>query len=647
MRTKVTLVLIFLNAALFIFIFKFERPWRRDAEAKETKRRVLGPEASDIRSIEVTSSVSGGSFALERRRDTWFLTQPFEWPANLHAASALVHDLQLLEHESAFPVADLGKSGLSLADYGIDLEKPKLKVAFSSIDPASPASIARSTTVLLLGDTTKDGRRLYLLSPDRERVHVVKRSFADTLTTPLDQLRADTLLAVRVFEARSLTVQTAGNTNARVRIRRDGTRWRFETPLIAAASTTAMEVVIKELNGLRAKSFPATPPATLPSSSPTMRVTLEGNGVTETLFIGDPVPAAGTAPAAATAEYYGQLESRTAVFTVAIPVELFRALGNAHETLRERRILDFDPAQVTAVALSSPAQPRQPPITLQRLEPPAGQTAGAAPAWQIVVRSDGTQGPQTLPAERAAVLRLLDRLSLLTAEKFQSDEPKAADLEDWGFNRPLREVTITLAGAAAPLVLRLGTDASRTTLFARAGTPGDPGNSIVQVRPEIERDLDLSPLAWRDRAVSDPLPASARIAAVKITEIDSKRVLFESPVEAGQPPSAALATVVTALRALRAKDFLPGGFTEKITAAGDDRPWRLLLETTIALPGPAGAELLAVRPLHLSERLGGALQYAGSKELDVVFTLEQPLVDALWTLAYGARDPGPPPAPKQ
>ena len=52
MRTKVTLVLIFLNVALFFFIFKFERNWRTEAASLEARRRVLGPEAADIRAVE-------------------------------------------------------------------------------------------------------------------------------------------------------------------------------------------------------------------------------------------------------------------------------------------------------------------------------------------------------------------------------------------------------------------------------------------------------------------------------------------------------------------------------------------------------------------------------------------------------------------
>lgn len=67
MRTKVTLVLVFLNAALFFFIFKFERTWRTERASLEARRRVLGPEAADIRTLAVTSTAPGGSFTLARR----------------------------------------------------------------------------------------------------------------------------------------------------------------------------------------------------------------------------------------------------------------------------------------------------------------------------------------------------------------------------------------------------------------------------------------------------------------------------------------------------------------------------------------------------------------------------------------------------
>ena len=179
MRPKVTLVLIFLNVALFFFIFKFERTWRTEAASREAKRRVLGPEAANIRSLEVTSAAPAGSFGMERERDTWFLTKPLDrWPANSHAVSGILHGLELLEHETSFAVADLSKNNQTLADFG--LLKPKLTVAFSSGDPAIPAGAALPPTRLHIGDSTPDGKRLYILSPDGARIHVVNRSLADS-----------------------------------------------------------------------------------------------------------------------------------------------------------------------------------------------------------------------------------------------------------------------------------------------------------------------------------------------------------------------------------------------------------------------------------------------------------------------------------
>ena len=280
MRTKVTLVLVFLNVALFFFIFKFERPWMTDPRARDARTRVLGPEAADIRSLELTSTVPGGSFSLARRGDAWWLTKPLEWPANLYAVNSIIHELQLLENVSSFSAKDLASNSMSLADYGLD--HPKLTVAFASGD-APP-------TLLRIGDATNIGNRLYILSPDGERIHVVARGLADSLSLGLDKLRADTLLTVPAYEARGLIVQTSG---PRLRIRRENNRWLFDTILNnARASKTAIDLAIGGLNALRVKSFsPATPPTTLPSADPKLRLILEGNNRRETLLLGDPVPA--------------------------------------------------------------------------------------------------------------------------------------------------------------------------------------------------------------------------------------------------------------------------------------------------------------------------------------------------------------------
>lgn len=661
MRTKVTLVLVFLNVALFFFIFKFERNWRTEAASLEARRRVLGAEAADIRAIEVTSSMPANSYSLERRRgNQWFMKTPLEWPANPLAVSGIVHDLQLLENETSFPTKDLGKNNNpSLADYG--LEKPKLTVTFRSGADGSGGP----ATVLRIGDTTKVGNRLYVLSPNGERVHVVNRSLADSLALPLEQLRSNALMTIPVYEARSLSIRTGSADQARnavaggpiIRVRRpsDAARWQFETPIVARASKLALDTTINELNALQAKSFPAAP-AVLPSAAPTLRVTLEGNSRHETLFLGDVVPPApGAAPktgaAAAPAgdvEYYAQLEGRPAVFTVVVPARVVETLRDAQVKLREKRFLDFDLRTVSTIALAAPLT-GQAAVTLQRLETATDAAAGGA--WQIVRRSEGATGPQTQPADAVLVQRLLVQLTSLTALTFVSDAPTSADLENWGFNRPEREIRLTFGGTAAPgastaeQVLRLGTDAQRN-VYARVSTPTDPGSSIYSVDAEIVREATPEAIAWRQRLVHE-MPAAARVSGLKLTDLTNpEKPLIEavfddknSPVAAGPRPEA-VQQLIAQLRRLQASRFVSETFTEKVTIAGDERAWRFRLDVTESLPGGAG-EQAGTFTLFFTERVGGAQQYAGAKEIDAIFEIEQPLIDALWPLTEGARDPGP------
>lgn len=652
MRTKVTLVLIFLNVALFFFIFKFERTWRTEAALQETRRRVLGAETADIRSLSVATGVPGGpTYTLVRNRDVWTLTQPLDWPANQDAVTRIIHALQFLDDETSFSVDDLAKNGQSLADYGLD--KPKITVTFTSADGASAGtpgqSIAGPQTVLRIGDATKIGNRLYVLSPDGTRIHVVSRSLADALSLPMDELRANSVLTVPVFEARALSIQSGGT---RVRIRRESGRWLFDTIINARASKSAMDLAINQLIELRAKSFPTTAPATLPSNSPTLRVTIDGNNRNETLFLGDVVKTAASGaegdktPAKDQTEYYAQLMNgnslRAPVFTVVVPNKLLQQLRHAQDELRDRRIVEFDPAVVTSVTLAAPNQPT---ISLQRLDANAADSA-----WQLALRTEGASGPQTLAADAAAVHRLLDKLSLMSATKFESDAPSPAQLETWGFNRPEREITLALAGGpgvtSRSIVIQLGLD-NTGAVFARSGTTtSDVGPSVYAVAVDLATEFPVDTKSWRDRTLRD-LPATAKISALKLIDLANHAVLFETGFDAkGEPAKkprdpAALEKLVANVRSLHAKRFVQEGFPDRVMLAGDERSWRYEVDTTIVLPAAAGGEQSNTSALFFTERVGGALQLAGSKEFDAVFEIDQPLVDALWALTYGPRDPGP------
>jgi hypothetical protein len=620
MRSKVTFVLLFLNVALFFFIFYFERDWRIEHASLEARRRVLGPEAADIRALDVAGSAPGSGFSLERRDDSWYLTRPVDWPANANAVNGILNELQLLEHVTSFSTKDLEKNGQKLSDYGLD--QPKLVVTFTSGEGA-----ASKSTVLRIGDTTKVDNHLYLLSPDGDRIHVVSRSLADSLSIAFDDLRSDVVFSIPVFEARSLSLQTAAPSGVRVRLHREGSRWSFETPVIARASKSITELAINELGALRVKSFVLqNPPAAPLSSSASLRVTLEGNNRHETLFVGAGPDSDG--------DYLAQLEGRPAVFNVSIPEPLMSTLRNAPDELRDRHVLDFDAGAVTSIALSSPNQPE---LALQRLESAGG---GAQADWQITRRGGGAQVPQTLPADQAAVQRLLEQLETLEALKFQSDAPTAADLEDWGFNRPEREIALTLAGSTPiQMTLQIGLPTRRENVaYARiAGS-----SSVYAVEPDILRETSASPLAWRERQLSS-LPVSARITSLTLTATADNSVIYSHKIADDEtwdavlaaepaPRRDALATILSQLRSLRAASFTEEGFPDKVFAAGEERPWKYRLDATISLPGGAGGGQVNTMTLWLADRTGATEQLAGSKDFGAVFAVEQPMLDAIWTL---------------
>lgn len=664
MRTKVTLVLLFLNVALFFFIFTFERSWRTERAFLEASRRVLGPEAANIQSLAITGGRFATAIKLEKRGDSWYLTQPLAWPANPNAVSRILNELQFMEHETSFTVRDLAKTGQTLADFG--LAPPAMTVAFTSPRLAAngqPAAEVRY--VLKIGDATKVGNRLYVLSPDGTRIHVVGRSLADSLNLTLDELRADTVFTIPVFEVRAFTLQTAAPANLKIRLRRDGARWTFESPIITRAGKTAVDLAINGLNALRVSSFldPQAADADRTGlANPALRLTLDGNSRRETLLIGNPVSAAPDAPNAvpAAAGYYAKMEDKPPVFTLSLPAALLDTLKNAQETLRDPHVLDFDPRTVSALALSAPNYPE---LNLQRLE--ASALAPDATPWQIVLRS-ATQGPQTQPADPARIQRLLTQLTLLTAQKFVSDAPSAADLENYGFNRPERAITLTFA--APPAASLNGappeTPPAVTLLLGAASEKEDRvyaklANApfVYLVDPDILRETPVVPRVYRNRLIRE-LPAGAKITSLTLTDLATHAVLLAAKTDATAPTwTAALApepaarravieTLLGQLRTLRAKDFVLDRFSAAAEVAGELRPWKYQLDATIALVGGADAQTsTTTTTLYFSERTGGGTQLVGSKEFNLVFEAEQPLLDALWALTYGPHDPGPVAAP--
>ena len=639
MRSKFTFILLALNLGVFGYLLYSERPWSATQRMDENRRRVLGPEAANLSALEISASTDlttasatttpTQSVRLERRGEAWFLSTPLDWPANDFAVRRILNELQFLENETSFPVADLARNGQSLADYGLD--NPRLTVTCT---PAATDSAA-TPFVLKIGATPAVGNRLYILSPDGTRVHVVGQSLAAALSLDLAQLRSDQLFTIPVFEARALTLQAGTATTARTRLRRDQTRWLFEAPITTRAAKTPVELLVNDLNALRVSRFLAPEQAPSPEvtglATPRARITLEGNARRESLTLGLPVTP--PAPGDETVELFARLDWRTTpaaneppvLFTVTLPVPVLETLEKAQTALRDPRLLELDPARVTAISLSAPLLPE---LRIQKLD--------SAAAWQIAAPASAVP----LRADPLLVERLLQRLQLLEAVRFASDAPSRLELENLGFNRPERTIILQLApdapAANAPatipstLTLELAQPGgSDEGLYARI--TGQP--FIYAIPPDTLGQIPVAARVYRDRALSR-IPE-----AVKITRLTLRR--------AGDPaatplldyladstaPAAPVATLLAAIRDLRAKNIVREDYPATVLVDGTEQPWSYTLEATLDPASAAGPFTLSI-----AERTGGMTQLVGSSALGLVFTVEQPVLDALWALIYGPRD---------
>ncbi|MDB4384821.1 DUF4340 domain-containing protein [Opitutaceae bacterium] len=654
MRTKITLFLLLLNVVLFFFIFGVEREWQTERLIEESRSRVLGPEAANIQSLQISGSSLPNTVQLERNGESWRIIAPYEWPANPHAVSRIINELQFLEHYTSFTVDNLGATDLSLADYGLD--NPNLTVTFRSGSGETAIE-----TSLVIGDKTKIGQRLYVLSPDGSRVHVVPDSLANSLSIELEQLRTNACFTIPVFEVRSLNLQNDGPANVRVRLRRENNRWRFESPVVTRASKAQTEVAVSDIATLRTAEFlgaPSRQPELLTTSgtnTPSLRITLEGNNRRETLLLGSEVPApesngdAAAAPTGTDQKYYAQMEGRDAIFTVTLPERLASNLRNAQRELREATILELDGRQIDSIALQDDLGQE---IMIQKLDTnEESEATEVISPWQVVNReSDGSL--RTFQADTQVVEdELLRTLRLLRAETFERDVPTDADLEEWGLKRPRRTITISfqssLGGNPAPdaITLLVGTDQPGDNAYAKT----ERETFVYSIDDVFLRNTPLDPLHYRERLLRE-LPAGARITGLQLrdlsndTEVLAQRLTAEDTWEtviATQPEAqrTSLTQLLDSLRTLRAQRIVADKFSESVSVNSTSSDWRYQLEVRLSLSGDGG-EQEELFTLFLADRDGGDRQLVGSPSLDLIFEASPELIRAIWNLTYADRDPG-------
>lgn len=615
MRFKLTLLLLVLNAALIVAIIQVERARSVAIGLGRDQSLVLPP--GSVERLQAITLLDGSGrvvWGLKMEGERWVLTTPDRWPAQPFAVERLLNQLRFLRWETRFSVSDLGSTGQSLADYGLESPRVTLLLQGEGMSLRLP-----------MGNEAAVGNRVYTLSVEGDAICVIPAEVLLILNLPTPQWRSPRILSIPFFEARWLTVQQGGAAGSRVRIARSGSDWTFESPIQTRADAARIESAITALENLQVVEFigPGSDEYGLGASA--LRLTISGNQRRETLIVGNPVP---NAPSLL---LYGRLEDNPTVFTMSgTPLRPFL---EAQVTLRDRRLLRFDPSTVTGLEIAQPPHA----VTLQRLE---------TGAWQVL-QSDEAGNLQSWPADPAEMDRLLSRLSTLETVRFGTDAPSASDLRLYGLADPQRVVQVR---GASPQQLSVGgIDPESGMLWARTSEAA----TVYQVPAGILHGLPVSALAYRHRVLEE-LPRGARVIDLRLIDLGTGEAVFATALDPQREtwgtrladlPEAereAILQWVEWTKQLRVGRFLRSRYEDPLMVDGRPVSWSHRLEGRWILPGGPSPET-RTSEVEISVRMGGTLQYGGSREHGACFTLPQELVDALAILTGGADLPELPP----
>lgn len=626
MRFKFTAFLLVLNVITFGLILSLNKKAEQLSAQTGGLSGMIGRGVIEADRIELNGNGLDAPRILEHDGSSWSITQPMQWSANYFAVNRILNQLQFLEEEASFSLAEIEQTGQSLADYG--LEEPWLQLKISNHDESIELSV---------GTVTEIGNNFYLLGPNGKDIFVVNEQVIQSLLVDLGDLRNREIFDIPVFEIDALSLEIStpeaavGNSNFRVRIARTNTGWIFEAPLSAEADATQVANTINTLTAAKVvefKELETSDPILQGLENPAMRVTLHGNKRRQTLLIGNKVP---TSDAKEAPTYFARIEDNPTVFTIA--AEPFDKLREAEEALRERSFMSFDPTALTSIELSEGDLQ----IRLQKLE--------TGNSWQVV-ESNVDTNIQPRHADPEIIAKLIDDLKNLRASGFAVDSPTPTDFDRLGFNVPHRTIKLSLGDDTTTLLIA-HPENEKEMLYARS----DKAEYIYTVnRRATLKAIPLNAAYYRKRTL-ETLPQAAKIKSLQLENLltgqvifshtleDEDRIWLKALIDLPKTHREATLSLLEAIRHFRVKTYLIDEYTDAYPLDSETtRPWVFRLSAELLLPGDE-TDRSETRTYVFTHRFSGSIQVGASEKHNAIFEIPQETIDALYVLTDDMQPP--------
>jgi len=372
MNYKTTLILL---AALIIVglavFFTTRNP--RSEEQPPAEKKLLSLASADITKISITTPDSKHLLLIKSGND-WKLEEPVKAPAQNFAVEDLLRSL-----------TDLKSRGAVGSDVQTGVDQPRYQVELTDK--------SGKTEKLSVGRHEEIADHVYVKLNDDPKVQVVDAEIDSTLNKPIDDYRQ-----MRLFDnlgAAQIQQLTLSRPTEKITLSKsnDG-KWTMTQPASMPVESFEVQSMLNTLTGLRAAEFVDQPqsPTSYQFANPRLTVTFAA-----TTQPASTQPSA-TQPAQSTTITFGRYDDiqkkniyaqiSLANQIVKLPSSSFDSLNKAPLDLRDRAVVDIDPATVTHVVIkrhqAATSQPTTKPasdteLVIDHITPPPSTSSTSKP----------------------------------------------------------------------------------------------------------------------------------------------------------------------------------------------------------------------------------------------------------------------------
>ena len=475
MKSKTTLILLVITAAVFAYMFFYERKAPTTEEAKRRGQNVVNFSREKIDGIVIQNG--DDKIDLRRREKKWRLETPIKDQADSSLIENLLLDLESWQKDATIRAKELEADRSKLNEYG--LSKPKLRLKLRGED-APPE-------ILFGKDAALEGK-MYVRLENSKETFLAAQSIKKEIEKKAAEFRDRKLTDLIAAQVSRVVLKTA---TGEMELQKKGDHWEIVKPLRARGDDQKIADLIAQMTTARIQQFVADDRGDLhpyglaePRGSITLFAQEDKSAGRTDSSRGEQgqVLQIGGSPEKEKDQVYVRFSARAFVYT--LPKKIEEILNTKPNDVRDRHLVRIDTNILDRITIDAPGKGK---TVLARKEE----------NWTIASRKN-------VPANSSEVRRLIDTLQNEQVTKFA--EEVASDLPKYGLGQPQLQLTFSSFASENTAETKAGERPFATIAFGKVD--GDNvyarlGDEpfIVAVRRGLLEQIFTDPLQWQELSI--------------------------------------------------------------------------------------------------------------------------------------------------